>query len=48
MQLSQEQGTFSEFVSAFFWARLNLEDFQEKDDHHSWCISETTDSEIHG
>ena len=30
MQLFQEQKTFSEFVSAFFKARLNIERFQKK------------------
>ena len=35
MQLSQKQGTFSQFVSPFLKAKLNFEYFQEKDDPHS-------------
>ena len=31
MQLSKKQKTFSQFVSSFFKARLNLEHFQKKD-----------------
>ena len=39
---------FSQFLSAFLTARLNFENFQEKDDPHSSCISKYTDSEIRG
>ena len=35
MQLSQKEKTFSEFLSAFFKARLNIVRFQKKDDPHS-------------
>ena len=48
MQLSRKQKTFSEFFCAFWKSNLNFEHFQKKDDSHSWGISETTDSEIHG
>ena len=48
MELSQKLKTFSESVSAFLKARLNFENFEEKHTPHSWCISETTDSEKHG
>ena len=49
MQLSRKQKTFSEFFSAFLKASLNVEHFQkEKDDSHSWRISEITDTEKPG
>ena len=35
MQLSQKQKTFSQFVSSFFKATLNFEQFQKKDAPHS-------------
>ena len=44
MHLSQKQQTFSQVFSAFSEFRLNFEHFQEKDDPHSWRISEITDS----
>ena len=46
MQLSPKQKTFSQFLSAFLKAKLNFENVQEKDDPHSWCNYETTDSKI--
>ena len=49
MQLSRKQKTFSEFFYAFLKASLNVEHFQkEKDDPHSWRISEITDTEKPG
>ena len=48
MQLSKKQKTFSEFLSAFLKARLNFEQFQKKDDSHSWCISKIADNEKRG
>ena len=48
MQLSQKQKTFFQFGLAFSKGRLNFEHFQLKDDPHSWCISEITDSAIPG
>ena len=39
------------FVNFFFsiWkSRVNFEHFQKKDDSHSWCIFELTDSEKRG
>ena len=48
MQLSRKQKTFSEFFSAFLKSSLNFEHFQKKDDSHSWCISEITESEKQG
>ena len=44
MQVSRKQKTFSEFFSAFLKSSLNFEYFLKKDDPHSWCISEITDS----
>ena len=43
--LSQKQKTFSQLFSAFLLSTLNFEHFQKKDDPHSQCISEITDSE---
>ena len=43
-QLSQKQQTFSDFFAAFLKSSLNFEYFLKKDDPHSWCISEITDS----
>ena len=45
MQLSRKQKTFSEFFSAFLKSSLNFEHFEKRNDRHSWCISEITDSE---
>ena len=38
--LPQKQKIFSEFFAAFLKSTLNFERFQQKDDHHSRCISE--------
>ena len=48
MQLSQKQKTSSEFVSVFFKFISNFEHFLKEEDPHSWCISESTDSEKRG
>ena len=48
MLVSRKQKTFSEFFSTFSKSSLNLGHFQEKDDPHSCCISENTDSQKHG
>ena len=45
MQLYQKQNTFSQFLATFLKSELSLEYFQKKDDPHSFCISEITDSE---
>ena len=45
MQLSQKQKTFSQFLAAFLKSRLNFKHFEKKDNPHSFCISEITDSE---
>ena len=45
IQLSRKQKTFSEFFAAFLNSGLNLENFQTKDDSHSWGISKITESE---
>ena len=37
---------FCEFFLIFSKFRVNFEHFQKKDDLHSWCIFEFTDSEI--
>ena len=48
MQLSQKQGTCSQFFCGFLKSSLNFEHFQKKDDSHRSYISEITDSEKHG
>ena len=45
MQLSEKQKKFSEFFAAFLKRILNFEHFASKDNRHSFCISEITDSE---
>ena len=45
MQLSEKQKTFSQFFPPFSKIWLNFENFKNKDDPHSFCISEITDSE---
>ena len=46
MQLSQKQKTFSEFFALFWKSILNFGHFESKDDSHSFCFSEITESEI--
>ena len=48
MQLSQKQKVFSEFVSTILKSILKLEHIKKKDQSHSWCISEITDTEKRG
>ena len=45
MQLSQKQKKFSQIPATFLKSKLNLEYFRKKDDAHSFCISEITESE---
>ena len=45
IQFSQKQKTFPALSFAFLKSMLNLQHFQQKDDPHSWCISEIMDSE---
>ena len=45
IQISQKQKGFSHFFAAFLKFRLNFEYFEQKDDPHSFCISEITESE---
>ena len=45
MKLCQKQKTFSQIFAAFLKSRLNFKYFDRKDDPHSFCISEITDSE---
>ena len=45
MQLSQKEKTFSQFFVVFLKSRFNFEYFEKKDDPHSFCIFEITDSE---
>ena len=45
MQLSQKQKTFSEIFAEFLKSRLDFQYFERKDDPHSFCISEITNSE---
>ena len=42
--LSEKQKSFSQFFSSFLKCTLNCEHFQKKDDTHSRCISEITNS----
>ena len=44
MQLSQKQKTVPDLFAAFLKSRLSFEYFVKKDDPHSFCISEITDS----
>ena len=48
MQLSQKRKIFSQFFFAFSKFRFNFEHFQKKDDAHSCCIFELSDSEKRG
>ena len=43
--LSQKLNTFSQFFFGFLKSTLNFEHFEKKDDPHSRCIPEVTDSE---
>ena len=45
MILSQKQKTFSQSFSAFLKSTLTFDNSENKDDPHSFCISEITDSE---
>ena len=45
MQLSEKKKTFYQFFAAFLKSRLNFKHCGKKDDRHSFCISEYTDSE---
>ena len=45
IQLSQKQNIFSLFFATFSKSTINFEYFEKKDDVHSFCISEITDSE---
>ena len=45
MQLSEKQKSYSQFFAAFFKYRLNFRHFEKKDDPHSFCISEITNSQ---
>ena len=44
IELSRKQKTFSKYFSAFLKFNLKFEHIKEKDDPHSWCISEITDT----
>ena len=46
LQLSQKQKIFSRFFCTFLKSIFKLEQFQKKDQSHSWYISEMTESEI--
>ena len=43
MQLSKKQKNFLELFCAFLKSRLKFEHFEEKNDPHRVCISETTE-----
>ena len=42
--LYEKEKTFSEFFSSFLISTLNFEHFRKKDDTHSPCIRDITDS----
>ena len=49
MHLSEKPKIFCQFFFFSIWkSRVNFEHFQKKDDPHSWCIFELTDSEKRG
>ena len=48
MQLSQKRKILSEFLFAFLKFRVNFEITEKRDDPHSWCIFELTNSEQRG
>ena len=48
MQLCEKRKTFCEFFFTFSKFRFSFEHFQKKDDPHSSCIFELTDSEKSG
>ena len=43
MHISEKSKNFSEFFAAFLKPKLNFENFEKKDDLHSFCISEIVD-----
>ena len=45
MQLPQKENNLSQFWTEFLKSRLNFEHFEKKVDPHSFCISDTTNSE---
>ena len=45
MQLPEKQKTFSRFFAAFLECLSKFERFEQKDDHHRFCISEINDFE---
>ena len=45
MIISEKKNFFSQFFAAFSKSRLSFEQFKKKDDLHSFCIFEITDSE---
>ena len=45
MIISEKKNFFSQFFAAFSKCRLSFEQFEKKDDLHSFCIFEITDSE---
>ena len=44
MQMSQKQKHFSVFFAEFLKSKFNFEHFEKKDDPHTFCISDITDS----
>ena len=44
MQFSQKQKNFSPFFAEFLKSKFNFEHFEKKDDPHTFCISDITDS----
>ena len=44
MQLSQKPKKFSQLFFAFSKFNLSFKHFQKKDDPHSWCFPEITES----
>ena len=45
MLISQKQKLFSEFLKGYLKCTLNFDHFQKKEDPHSRCVFEITETE---
>ena len=48
MPMTRNKKSFSDLFSQFSNSRLNFEYFEKKDELHSLCVDEITDSERRG
>ena len=48
MQLSPKPTIFFQFFSLFMKSTLNFEDFEKRDEPHSWPFSQVKDSQMSG